>query len=541
MAQLTVRGNLSAANFPFVSDFWGRTVIIAQYDMNYIPPQSQSGADADRDRGIPQLFYAQNVLPDEQGYKSVSTVGFIRNQPATTNFTSGFIARDPSETKCFIGFTITGKVWMYKSFSWIDVTPAFAWPGGEVSYGFANGYTYICFAGYGIYKVDIAGSALIHPAWAGIVDTAIIAITGSVNYLIACTGTIAAWSSTANPEDFTPSLITGAGSGTPNDLAGLIIAAVPFGNGFAIYSTQNIILAAFSGNTRFPWVFRNANNGAGITSKESVAFEGDLGNNYAWTSAGLLKVASTGCIPEFPSATDFLAGKIFEDYDYVTDVFTQTYLTSQLSVKMAFVGSRYIVISYGLTSALTHALIYDTALRRWGKVKVDHVDVIDIEMSSAGGTLTYAALTPTTYTLLAGVPYSELRTLSQIAAMPKYNMGFMKNTGEIIILDAAFGDTTAQGVCLLGKYQLSRNQAMCSLQMIDVENAAPSSGAMDVRVLTTIDGKTFLPAVTPTLAINSGNFRRYTCRTSGMNHSIVYKGAIHLASHVLTFARGGRR
>src|ERR1700753_835148 len=142
MAQTTIRGNLSISGFPLVSDWWGRTVIISQYDENYVPPQTLSGGDSDRDRGIPQMYYGHNIMPGEQGYKSIAYKQFIRPASALMiqDFDSYFIARDPDENKAIIAFTKSGKILMYATSQWLDITPTdlpTPWAGGENSYGFA--------------------------------------------------------------------------------------------------------------------------------------------------------------------------------------------------------------------------------------------------------------------------------------------------------------------------------------------------------------------------------------------------------------------
>ena len=44
--------------------------------------------------------------------------------------------------------------------------------------------------------------------------------------------------------------------------------------------------------------------------------------------------------------------------------------------KVKLVASRYLVISYGVFE-FTHAIIYDLALKRLGKVKITHADVFE--------------------------------------------------------------------------------------------------------------------------------------------------------------------
>jgi len=77
-----------------------------------------------------------------------------------------------------------------------------------------------------------------------------------------------------------------------------------------------------------------------------------------------------------PEITDFLAGKVFEDFDEVTKELSLTELTATMKKKTKFISSRYLIVSYGITE-FTHALIYDIALERLGKLKIAHVDCFE--------------------------------------------------------------------------------------------------------------------------------------------------------------------
>ena len=120
----TMRGNLGAANFPFVSDFQGRTIIIPQYDQNY-DRQLNSSADPDRDKGVPQVFYMHNCMPSEQGYQSI---GFESKIPAmappVTDFDQYLLLRDSSENKAlYVPASGQNYVYTVPSGIWKSVSP----------------------------------------------------------------------------------------------------------------------------------------------------------------------------------------------------------------------------------------------------------------------------------------------------------------------------------------------------------------------------------------------------------------------------------
>lgn len=542
--QTTFRGNLSAANFPLVSEFMGRSVVIPQYDENFQRRKQFSGDDTDLDIGVPQVYYCHNVMPVGQGYKSIAYKMTIRPLAGVLNFVRAFVAKDPSENKCVIGVTDTGGVYMYTagSVAWKDITAATGgWKGGVFSYAFANGYTYLCFSKFNTFKVDVVNKTLTAVVFSGLTMSAIVGIVSSNNYLVVHDSVTVYWSSAVNPEDFVPSLTTGAGSGTPQDINGQIVCALPLGTGFAVYTTTNIILASYSGNLRYPWLFRQAPNGAGVLKAEHVASDADNGNNYAWTSAGLLKIAAQGCQPVFPEATDFLSGRIYEDYDSATDTFSPQYLNDPMQVEIAFIASRYLVLSYGLNgdTSMTHALIHDTAFRRWGKLRLNHVACVEVGIDSEVN-LTFQQLAESTYTDYSAVAFNELTTLGNTAAQAKRALAFLQSDGSVRLAVWDYGNFNSDAVAIFGKYQLTRGQ-LCTFEELVVEDVDASNTNFAVKIFATLDGKTVTSGATPTNSTLASKMRKYNARITGVNISFAVKGAFNLVSFLLTISRHGRR
>lgn len=539
--QTKFRGNLSAANFPLVSDFMGRSVVIPQYDANFQRRKQFSGDDSDLDIGIPQVYYCHNVMPMGQGFKSIAYKMVVRPVVGILNFERVFLAKDPEENKALIGITATGGVFIYASgaTAWVDITAAAGgWTGGVFSVAYANGYTYLCLSKFNTFKVNVLAKTLTPVVFSGITMSGIVGICASNNYLICYDTVTVYWSSATNPEDFIPSLVTGSGSGTPQDINGMVVCVLPLGTGYAVYTTTNIILSSYSGNLRYPWIFRQAQNGSGVIKVEHIASDGDQGTNYAWTSAGLLKVTMQGCTTPFPEITDFLSGRIFEDYNSTTDTFESQYLSDQLLIEVSFVSSRYLVLSYGITS-LTHALVYDTSLKRWGKLKVDHVAVFELS-TDAEADMTYEQLAETIYDDYETIAYDEMTTLANTAAKAKRTVAFMQRDGTVKLAVWDFGNYSAEGVFILGKYQLTRTQT-CTLQGLSLESMDTENTNLAVKVLTTLDGKTITGKMTPAEASRGTKIRDYNCRATGENHSIVIKGAFNLVSVLIILSRGGRR
>jgi len=505
----------------------GRTIVVPQYDENYQHKQRFSGDDADLDIGIPQVYYLHNCIPTGEGFKSIAYNRVVKPVPATSTFIRILVVKDPYENKAFIGITSDNRVYMLTVVTrvWVNITAATGgWTGGSISIAYANGYTYLCLSLFNIFVVDIVGVTITAAVLAGITNNLIVGVTAASNYLVLHDAVTVYWSSATDTTDFVPSLITGAGSGIPQDIGGQIICCVALNNGFGIYTTNNTVIASYS---------------AGIISSEQVSSNEDASTNYAWTSAGILKVTPMGCTAINPEVSDFLFGRVFEDYDNTTGLLTTSYLSDPLMVKIAFIASRYIVLSYGIAT-LTHALVYDTSFKRWGKLKISHVDCFEMPLSSDVAT-SWSSLSPHSWSYYVGDAWSEFRVLSNTAATPGRTLGFLQSDGTVKLAIWDYGNYGAEAILILGKYQITRNQ-LCCIQGIEVENVASYNTNFDVVVMTTIDGKTVLtPTVSPVIANTGSLVRKYSCRVTGANHSVALRGAFDLSSVELILTRHGRR
>src|ERR1700744_6157259 len=80
MAQVQYRANLSAKDFTFVAETWGRTVVLKSFDQNF-SRQVVSATDPDKDIGIPQIYYCHNVMPASGGFQSIGYTKFVNPFP----------------------------------------------------------------------------------------------------------------------------------------------------------------------------------------------------------------------------------------------------------------------------------------------------------------------------------------------------------------------------------------------------------------------------------------------------------------------------
>ena len=540
MTQVYYRANLNDEEFPLVSKFQGKTVIQATIDQNYKQTLYDKVAD---DRGIPEAYYMHNVVPSIHGYKSVSYVDAIDGVTGVLTFDKIFQVKDFDGNRGLIATCLEGKTYLLSSLSrqWKEVTVPGQPATDQVTVASATGSTFICYANWGIFTVDLINLTLTAAPiqWDNPLTNAnIVGISASNNYLLAHDGATLYWSSALDVLDFKASQITGAGSGTPASATGNIIMLSPVGIGFAVYCQGNIIVATFSGNVQYPWIFKEAPNGAGIADITSVTSTGEDNSNYAWTTAGLLKVTLAGCTTLHPAVSDFLGGRIYESYDTSNDMLVVEKLASYLKVRMAFVASRFLCISYGPTT-YQYTLVYDVALKRWGKLKQEHVQLFEVSYEVLFDVPTYYDIGLVSYDSYASDTYNSLNTGKNQAPSARHSMAYMTSSGQVRMIVVEYGDTESDAVLLLGKYQIFRAHTV-AVQGMTIESIDTDNTGFSVKVLTSLDGKNAAITTTPYETVGDG-IRSYDCLVIGQNHSLLIKGAFHITAIVIVFTKNGNR
>jgi len=540
MAQTIFTADITAAEFPLLFDWAARTSMHIDYRQAEGKPPVQ----------YPQILYAEDVLPVQAGYKSVSYKSVASAvSPADTAFTTIYTVSDTSQNKALIGVTYDSKIFMLTSASpsWVDVTPA-SWAGTDaVTTGNANGNYYLYLANKGCYLVNITGVALTPTTLTSITATNILGMFSAVNYLCLwdATGTVY-WSSTVNPLDFTPSLITGAGSSIPYDLLGKIVTIVPLNNGFVVYTTVNIVLASFSNNTQYPWIFRNANNGSGILNKQQVSNSHDLGFHIANTFTGVLNVTPSGCTVITPELTDFLASKIYESFNFSTNTVVRQDLDSVVATRLAVVGARYVILSYGIAGnpSITYsdAFVYDLVLQRWGRLNYAHSAIFELETNMEGVPAPYNQASEVGATYSAASPQTYGGSTVTLNSTPPigHSIGMLQADGTVLVVYLNYTSITDNAVLILGKFQSSREN-MVTLQGVAVETIPTTNSGFSLYDMPSVNGKD-ISAITPLIPLSTGTgVRTYGCRLVGKNHSLLFKGSFNLTTVEITAVIEGRR
>jgi len=544
MAQIKFKADLDVAQYPLLFSAAPRTVVQDAPDGS--SPYNRPPINH------PQIMFAKDVLPTKWGYKSV---GYKQLVPAATvanlSFTQEHNVTDPSQNKGLLGVTSDNHIYLLTAASpnWVDVTPV-GWGGGDaVTHAIVNGQSYIYLGSYGCYLVNIATVALTVQALTGITAGAILGCTGAVNYLILWDAAgYVYWSSTTNPFDFVPSLITGAGREIPADLNGKIIICIPLNNGFAIYSTRNIVLASFSNNTQYPWIMRNANGSSGIDSYKKVSLGHDLGYHVAATFAGILQVTSQGCTTIVPEVADFLAANIYESYDSVNNAIIINNLPTPLAYRLTIIGARWTILSFGEAAAtgvvqqFTDAFVYDSILKKWGKLSATHTCIFELNTNMEGVILPYNQASEIGQTYAAASPQTYNSTNITLNSPPQVGriIGLLAADGTISVVTLDYNSINQNSVLWLGKFQATRdyNLVMEELLVEDVDSTNTNFSLLDIP---SYNGRDLNTPVIPTVLEQGDQVRRYGLRSEAQNHIIALLGSFDLSTLLITATLGGRR
>lgn len=505
MAQRFYTINLQDSLFPMLSEQQSRTVI------------GSVAGEAPAKEQRPGIAYCHNIMPSRYGYDSVgflSVVPTFVGLPAGLSFSDTRVVYGDAKSRLYLAWDDEGNVYaLLSGFAvWIALpatVPATGGPGfslDSVTIGTVNGVSYIFYAGIGGFNFNEVTKVLDAVTFIGLNIPTILGVVASSGYLIALTDQAIAWSSTIDPTDFVPSQITGSGGGNVAGIAGAIIFATANTLGILVYTSANTIAGTYTGNVQFPFKFREVEDSKGGINLDRVAYEANAKVQYVYSKAGLQTITSQRAENILPEVTDFLAGRRFEDYNETTKLYEITDLATSATMlkKVKYVASRYVIISYGITS-FTHALIFDTALNKLGKIKLTHVDVFE---------------------------YIDSQT-----EISKESIAFLLADGEVKVLD--FSATAASnGVLILGKLQFTRTRNLILLG-VEVENVE-TSATLSLSSQVTLDGKTFT-TVEGTIKESVDNLRSYDFRSEGKNHSLVFIGKFNLVTAQIIFTQGGRR
>ena len=521
MAQQTYRANLSAAIFPLTLASAGRSVIIPGPDNTYdrrVDPEGEQ-----KNAGIPQAIYLENVIPTANGYQSVGTEQITALTLATGKDVYRVITIE-DYTYIFAneggGYTLG----CYRSpkddlITWTDFSATwFGLFGGPYIEGFlpqntlslatVRGNNYFFVANGSQLGLSVAGGLSdVSGSVVGITVANIQCILASYNYLIAILddGSIA-WSSTTTSLDFTPSLVTGAGSTTPNAIRSDIVAAHACPEGFILYTETNAVLASYTGNSRYPWKFREIPNSGGHASERLVAAPIDSAYHFTIDTHGSVTQIQAGESNKLAVevSTYLRSGNATLD-TFAAGVFTST--VSKLAVyQINFFLNRYLMLHFkdvAVTTKISHKItvVYDILSRRYGRI--------------------YGASSQFWAT------QDSLYGVSDAGVIVKYIFDTQDESIGVVW----------NGTLVLGRFQYARSRNLC------IDEISLEGDVVDIStyVVPTLDGKTNIAPVVGAIETQTDTLQTTTYRVEGKNHLVAINGRFDISSLELTFHLGGAR
>jgi hypothetical protein len=509
---------LNAATFPLVTRFQPRSVLMAQFDARLRDPASNPQNNTDNNpQNLPQVLYCENVLPTGEGCRSVGYSNVQAQFPGVGTPDDVIILRNDDDSWYYAPAQGMNYVTAALGTPWVSTNPLAGAPvivDYKISVAYVNGQTFVCFGNSPssiILQWDGAAFIDVTATFTGLTGAEIKAICGSGNYLIAIYSDASVkWSSLVDPLDFVASSTSGAGGQTPIDMRGTPLALTPVSGGFLIHCTENTVAAVYTQNSAQPWIFREVRNSGGLLSWRYLARETSAGVAYLFGTYGMQSLNLREAEAIHTNLTEFVSSKIIESFDTTTNLLSIT-RAAAIYVKVAFLGGRYLCVSYGTTDSkgpFSYILVYDANLRRWGKLKVDHYDIFQSAEAAPD--------------LLS--PFDSLFVLKTSGAVD-----------QIILDDRIAADS---GVLILGRYQLTRTQQI-GLQELELE-VLDSNEAPTVHVATSYNGTTVGEILPMVLHASSDNYRQYQKQIEGENLSFIIKGAFNLATVLISATKGAR-
>lgn len=570
MARQRYRGNTLAGSFPLLSSFAGQTVIIPGIDQFYM-----RGSQVDNSQGIPEVVFMENVMPMVNGLQSVGFTGKITGSGGIReDFDKAFYLRDSNEIRTLY-VPANGKNYTYDfaSFNW-NSQPIDVPYDTHVSLANIKGRQFVCYANH--FHFEWNGESLQQVEFTGLDVTQIRGIVAASAYLVAYTEDKILWSSILEPTDFIPSQENFAGSTDVLSLKGNIVTCTPISDGFIIWTTANAVVAQYTANSRFPWTFKEIAGSAGIDSAEKVSNNTTDIYQFAASVAGIMTLNKSQATLIWPEVTEFFACRRYESFNYSTKRIEEFNINNALRVKLSFIASRYVVLSYG-DGELTHALVFDSALKRWGKIRINHVDCfefidkptyfesgsglryVDLVGTYEAQTQTYAQYghlvigPPLRYVDLIGTYADQVRPYIEYGGPlipgvfvdtgqePLKSIGFLQKDGAVKVLNFDLPVIETGSVLILGKYQLTRGR-MTTLQELWLENIS-SEKTTTVTILRSLDGLNISSraALYKDKKVSQGRLQRYLGGGTFMNCMLQLEGNFDLNSLEMVFSPAAYR
>lgn len=393
MATNQIRVNLAADTFPLLFDESGRSIIVQSRAEAAV---TQTSSNSQRNQSsIPIPMYVGNYLPTTMGYQSVTYNADLVPSALPSQLNKNATVYELMSSDGIKSHMIANSEYVYlrdgNNKRWKRISPLGRMLSEQdiVTTATVQGLTYICIRNLGVFTYDPEKVTLVEVELDGIVTRDLRGIVGVGSYLIAYDSQTIYWSSVLTPTDFVPDLITGAGSTMVSYVKSEIIACLSSKNGMVIYTTSGAVSAQLTGDMNNPLLFIELQGFPGIDSFFDLSIPKRNEEHYANTKTGIYVITTQAANPVFPEVSEFIRGKAIQEFkasiseDFAGELIT-TYSDEVLDCKLRTLYNDYFLISYSTVRDAyhKHLLVYDAKLQRWGKLNINHIDILDYYMLS---------------------------------------------------------------------------------------------------------------------------------------------------------------
>lgn len=543
MATEKFKAALNAAAFPFSYITASRAVVNPGNDSAPRTNQAFYGSKENQDFNLMQLLYCENVLPIARGLQTVAySEEYAAYTLPATDFDQLILIRDSQNNNASFS-PARGKNYVYSDLTnaWVSYSP-FVWSAvlTLVTRAYVNGRTLIFYEATKCIEwvpsiPNMVTRVLVLPVGYTVAD--IRGNSAASNYHLLFTEVEILWSTLTDVLDFA-TVASGAGRQIPNDIRGKITSVLPIAGGFIIYTTENAVAATFTNDASRPFAYREVQNSAGVSSLEQVTGDANAVGHYTYGSAGIQLVTLQGATTVLPDCADFLVSRVLESWDTATKRAVQTALNQNLQPKLQYLGSRYLIISYGSSSQeFSFALVYDTVLLRWGKLQIEHVDCGALPLEALGSSYRYFTLEEA-YSFY-DLPYADLeQTLGTVVGL-RQNYGFLAKDGSVQLLSMVDGAATASGVAVFGPIQLVRSREI-TVQKVELDGLVTVPAPI-ITLLGSSTGYARTSNFTMTPVAVQDNYAEYHSRFTEKNVQLAVEGNFQLTNLIVEATVHGKR
>ena len=526
------RLSTTTTSFPWVSTEFGPSTIQRQPADQFLQlGRPADGIQDDRDLGVPSIIYGHNFMPTLLGVKSVQ---YKKLGDPLGAFNE--VHKVVSKTEIGYLFVASDKYTLHLNGEVTSIPIAL----GSVTVAVHRGVTYVHSSRReALYKLQGTKLELVNPI--GVVLRDVIGVFSCGPHLILYTVDTLVRSSIEDPMDFTPSLAYNSGAFSISGQQGSIVTVLSqTQNSATVFTTAEAITMSASGSSASPFKFDRIPGVPGIANANSI-----IGTSQIALKTPQGYIAPDGKSTQVaPDVWQFLTGSVVEDYIGTTGLHkinaSDAYysvdpddvqecavaapvhdselivfrLLKPLRHELSIVAERWYCFSYGFGCSPVYnwCVVYDTQLKRWGKLRIRHIKVLDFQ------------------------PSSELVPLGIVIVSPK---------GQLLTLVEDCGDWDGghgkvDSVILYGRLEHVRGRDLTVYGVTYSTSYEPSTGNY-LKVLNSLNGLTVHETILPKAVAHYTGHKEFRCRVTGKGVAFAICGSFNLTAVSVEVTAGGYR